>query len=108
MYKRQTVGAPGDTASAAGLKNGDIITSINGTPIGSGTELEQYFAANPLDGSEIKVGYTHNGSQKETVFAPVERTVTELGFEEMCIRDSVRAMPLTGPRQIRLECLLPS
>ena len=82
-----TVGAPGDTASAAGLKNGDIITSINGTPIGSGTELEQYFAANPLDGSEIKVGYTHNGSQKETVFAPVERTVTELGFEASYYRE---------------------
>ena len=82
-----TVGAPGDTASAAGLKSGDVITSLNKTPIASGKELEAYLASHPLDGSEVSVGYTHNGVAKETVLKPVERTVTELGFEASYMRE---------------------
>ena len=82
-----TVGEAGDTAASAGLQSGDVITSVNGTPIASGKELSQYFEENPLDGTEITVGYTHNGSARETTLTPVERTVMELGFEASYYRE---------------------
>jgi len=58
----------------AGLEEGDIITSLNGTAIGSGNELAAYFDKNELDGSEITVTYIRRGGNYETVLHPLETT----------------------------------
>ncbi len=82
-----TIGDPGDTSSRAGLKDGDVITAIDGTPIASGAQMQQYLSEHPLDGSEVTVSYTHNGAARETVIRPEVRTVTELGFEAAYYRE---------------------
>ena len=40
---------------AAGAKAGDVITAVNGTTINSGSDLNNYFTENPLDGKETKI-----------------------------------------------------
>lgn len=82
-----SVGAAGDTAAGAGLKDGDVITMIGDTPIASGKELNEYFAAHPLTGEPVTLRFTHNGAERETVFTPVQRTVTEFGFEASYYRE---------------------
>jgi regulator of sigma E protease len=67
-------------AEAAGIKNEDTITGINGTEINSGAELEEYFEENPLNGDEITVTYEHNGKIKETTLTPIYSTYYSLGF----------------------------
>lgn len=39
----------------AGAKTGDVITAVDGNAIKSGTDLSNYFIANPLDGKEVKL-----------------------------------------------------
>ncbi len=40
---------------AAGAKAGDVIMAVDGNEIKSGTGLNNYFTANPLDGKEVKL-----------------------------------------------------
>lgn len=39
----------------AGAKAGDVITTVNGTEIKTGTDLSNYFNSSPLDGKEVKL-----------------------------------------------------
>ena len=39
----------------AGAVEGDVITSVNGTTIKSGNELNNYFVSSPLDGKDVKI-----------------------------------------------------
>ena len=39
----------------AGVKVGDVITAVDGNEINSGTELNNYFISNPLEGKEVKL-----------------------------------------------------
>ena len=41
--------------NAAGAKAGDVIMAVDGNEIKSGTGLNNYFTANPLDGKEVKL-----------------------------------------------------
>src|SRR5882757_2706624 len=47
---------PGGPAEKAGLKSGDVITTVNGTPIKTGNDLVNPIAAAPL-GSKVKLNY---------------------------------------------------
>nr|WP_295678566.1 RIP metalloprotease RseP [uncultured Lachnoclostridium sp.] len=54
----------------AGIKNGDIITAVNGTGIKTSAELASYLERQPLDGSPLKITYTHNGKSNTVDVTP--------------------------------------
>ncbi len=70
----------GSPAYGAGLRTGDVITSIDGNEITSGRALNEYFQAHPMDGSKVEVGYTHDGNASTTSFTPYESSEIKLGF----------------------------
>ncbi len=64
---------PGSPAEKAGLKGGDVITSVNGTPVKSGNDLVNPIAQAPI-GSKVKLNYVHDGQAKETTAMVEDRT----------------------------------
>src|SRR5882762_3505362 len=64
---------PGSPAEKAGLKGGDVITSVNGTPVKSGNDLVNPIAAAPI-GSKVKLNYVRDRAQKETTATVEDRT----------------------------------
>jgi serine protease Do len=64
---------PGSPAEKAGLKGGDVITSLNGKPIKTGNDLVNPIAQAPI-GSKMKLGYVRDRAQKETTIAVEDRT----------------------------------
>ena len=53
---------PGSAAEAAGLKEGDIITKINGIVVNSSAELQEIIARN-RPGDKVKVDYIRKGKE---------------------------------------------
>ncbi|MBQ7247614.1 MAG: RIP metalloprotease RseP [Lachnospiraceae bacterium] len=72
--------ASDSAAAIAGLVAGDIITSIDGTGITTGEDMQKYFAEHPLDGSEITVTYRRTGTEKSAVIMPTQVKDSTLGF----------------------------
>ena len=72
--------ADGSGAMSAGLKEGDVITSINGTPISSGLEMEKYFDEHPVSDETVAVTYMRRGGSFDTVVTPTESTAYSTGF----------------------------
>jgi serine protease Do len=64
---------PGSPAEKAGLKGGDVITSVNGTTVKTGNDLVNPIAAAPI-GSKVKLTYVRDRSQKETTAVVEDRT----------------------------------
>jgi serine protease Do len=64
---------PGSPAEKAGLKGGDVITSVNGTPVKSGNDLVNPISLAPI-GSKVKLNYVRDRAQKETVATVEDRT----------------------------------
>jgi serine protease Do len=64
---------PGSPAEKAGLKGGDVITSVNGTPVKTGNDLVNPIAAATI-GSKVKLNYVRDRSQKETTAVVEDRT----------------------------------
>jgi serine protease Do len=64
---------PGFGADKAGLKPGDIITTIDGRPIKDGDDLVNDISARK-PGSTAKVGYMRNGQHLETTVTIGDRT----------------------------------
>jgi serine protease Do len=64
---------PGSPAEKAGLKGGDVITSINGKPVKSGNELVNPIATAPI-GSKIKLNFVRDRQQKEATATVEDRT----------------------------------
>lgn len=67
--------------AAAGVMPGDIITSINGTEIQSGSELFDYLSKNPLGTGEITITYSHDGSSHTRSILPVLTSSVDSGFD---------------------------
>ncbi len=67
-------------ADKAGMREGDIITEINGVKIQSGQDLADYFENNPLDGSEMSIKYTRNDKEHEARLTPIWSTSYSMGF----------------------------
>lgn len=70
----------GSGAEKAGLKAGDIITSINGATISSGSDIESYFSDEEITGEPISISYTRRGGSFETTVIPTETTTYSAGF----------------------------
>jgi len=64
---------PGSPAEKAGLKGGDVISAINGTPIKTGNDLVNPIATSPI-GSKVKITYFRDKQQKETTATVEDRT----------------------------------
>ncbi len=64
---------PGSPAEKAGLKGGDVITSVNGHPVKTGNDLVNPIAQAPI-GSKVKLGYIRDRAQKEATATVDERT----------------------------------
>ena len=63
----------GSPAEKAGLKGGDVITSVNGAPVKTGNDLVNPIAQAPI-GSKVKLTYTRDRAQKETTATVEDRT----------------------------------
>jgi serine protease Do len=64
---------PGSPAEKAGLKGGDVISAINGTPIKTGNDLVNPIASSPI-GSKVKITYFRDKQQRETTATVEDRT----------------------------------
>ncbi|MGH9742724.1 MAG: Do family serine endopeptidase [Candidatus Acidiferrum sp.] len=63
----------GSPAEKAGLKGGDVITSINGHPVKTGNDLVNPIAQAPI-GSKVTITYFRDRTQKETTAIVGDRT----------------------------------
>jgi serine protease Do len=64
---------PGSPAEKAGLKGGDVITSVNGHAVKNGNDLVNPIAQAPI-GSKVKLTYIRDRSEKETTATVEDRT----------------------------------
>jgi serine protease Do len=64
---------PGSPAEKAGLKGGDVISSINGAPVKTGNDLVNPIASAPI-GSKVKITYYRDKELKETTASVEDRT----------------------------------
>ena len=64
---------PGSPAEKAGLKDGDVITAINGTAVKTGNDLVNPIAGAPI-GSKVKITYFRDKQQRETSATVEDRT----------------------------------
>jgi serine protease Do len=64
---------PGSPAEKAGLKGGDVISSINGAPIKTGNDLVNPIASSPI-GSKVKITYYRDKQERETTVTVEDRT----------------------------------
>ncbi|HEY3990485.1 MAG TPA: trypsin-like peptidase domain-containing protein [Acidobacteriaceae bacterium] len=65
----------GGPADQAGIKVGDIITSVDGKPIKDGDDLVNIITARH-PGTTAKVGFLHNGQQQSATVTIADRTKT--------------------------------
>ena len=64
---------PGSPAEKAGLKGGDVITSVNGRPVKTGNDLVNPIADAPI-GSKVKLTYMRDRVQKDATATVEDRT----------------------------------
>ncbi len=72
-----TEGSPTDKA---GLKAGDVITSINGVSVETGNDVSDYFSSNTLTADDLEITYTRHGGEFTTAIHPVKASAYKLGF----------------------------
>lgn len=70
----------GSPMEAAGLKAGDVITSIAGVPVTTGLDVEAYFAEHELTGDPLEIDYIRHGGEFHAVVTPVEAKAYRMGF----------------------------
>ena len=64
---------PGSPAEKAGLKGGDVISSVNGQAVKTGNDLVNPIASAPI-GSKVKITYYRDKQQKDTTATVEDRT----------------------------------
>ena len=68
-------------AAKAGLQAGDVVTAINGSEIASGSEMAQYFQANPTDGSTLELTVKRGEEILTLNMTPEPYEDNDLGFQ---------------------------
>ncbi|MBQ6468743.1 MAG: RIP metalloprotease RseP [Lachnospiraceae bacterium] len=81
----------GSPAEEAGMKAGDVITAVNGTPITTGAELHAYMEENPPSDREIVLTLHRNGRDYEARLVPKLLPYSDPGFACYTAREK------TGP-----------
>ena len=76
----------GGAAEAAGLKVGDKIVSLNGTPIAKGSEIHKFFE-NVKDGETVTFTYERDGRTYTTEVTPSQISGRSLGLEAYYYRE---------------------
>ncbi len=64
----------------AGVRSGDVIRSINDTEITTSRSMNEYFTANPMDGSEVRLVCERDGAVFTATPVPYESRTVDLGF----------------------------
>ena len=70
----------GEAAETAGLQVGDVITSIDGSKVSIGREIQTFFDFHTLDAEPIEIKYEREGNVYTTMLQPLEVTKYRLGF----------------------------
>ena len=70
-------GSPLDTA---GVLAGDVVLAIDGTEIVGSNEMNEYFDAHPMDGSEVTLSIQRGDEMLEKKVVPYENRSVSLGF----------------------------
>jgi serine protease Do len=83
--------APSSAAARAGIRSGDVIVAVNGTPIQHAEELPRNVARNP-PGSSVKIGLLRN-KQKMEVSARLDALEDEDGASGRVGRQQPRNSP---------------
>ncbi len=79
----------GSAMEAAGLQTGDVITSVNGTEIKTGADLEKYWEEHPMDGSTLTFTYRRMGIPYTAEVTPVMSNSASGGFSYNLVREKV-------------------
>lgn len=88
--------SPGSAAESAGILPGDVLVKINGTPIGSGKALSEYFDASPMDGSLLDVTVARDGKELSFRFLPSKYSSESLGFSAEYYYDDMTPVGFFG------------
>lgn len=71
---------PGMSLEEAGVKAGDIITSINGVSLPDGAAYQEYIEENPLSDEPVKITYTRDGLEYDAEITPKQDRTPYLAF----------------------------
>ena len=63
----------------AGIRSGDVIVAVDGNNVKTGKELNQYMSLHPMDGSEVVLTISRDGTEKDYRIIPKQAGYTE-GF----------------------------
>jgi regulator of sigma E protease len=69
----------GSPADAAGLKEGDLITAINGSRIHFGKEIFYYYYFNPVTEKSWDISFVRDGKKQTATVTPILRNIYRLG-----------------------------
>ncbi len=70
----------GSPLDGAGVRAGDLLTSIDGTAIGSSEDISDYFDAHPLSGEPVHLTLLRGEEPYEVTIEPAKREQLTLGF----------------------------
>ncbi|MGI6021432.1 MAG: RIP metalloprotease RseP [Lachnospiraceae bacterium] len=79
-------------AMKAGLKAGDVITSVNGEEIYTGAELAKYFNTNPVGADAVEITYLRGNTERRVTLYPEKMDHITVGFG--CYGPREKASPL--------------
>src|SRR6266568_1507344 len=91
--------AKGSPADKAGLKPGDVITSVNGQPVHTGNDLVNPIMTTPI-GNRVKLTYMRDRSQHDATLTVEDRTKT---FPDRAGRSEDSAPGESGPVEFGLR-----
>lgn len=70
----------GSPLDEAGVRAGDVVLAIDGTEITGSNEMNEYFDAHPMDGSEVTLAIQRGDETLEKKVVPYENRSVSLGF----------------------------
>lgn len=95
-----TTGGP---LEAAGVKVGDVVTSINGENISDSQELFDYFEENPLSSEEVNITLLRDGESYNVNVEPIKNTKQILGFTYNTVREKTNALGIIKYSFLEME-----